>query len=386
MPKWTVSADTKSKSYIIAFSYIDEAGHRQRYRRSAGRALSKKDAEKQASQLYRLYERDKRLFVSEFGTPEGGLEPVRFSALAQRWLDEHVRVALRPSTQRTHEQILRVHLVPFFGCADARGITPARVRAYIAETSAGGLSPKSINNHLSVLSAMLDYAREPLGLIGENPMRKISALKLGDQGFEWLDAEDADRFLDAVLALDPDSYAVFLTALRTGLRLGELCALRWMDVDLRAASILVRHSLYQGRLGPTKGGRVRRVPVPPSVVAELARGAPSGRCPDGYVFTTAAGATLSRDRLKHPHARAARAIGRPGLRFHDLRHSYASQLVRRGAPLNAVKDLLGHADIKTTLRYAHIARSHLDELVQGLDRQPVPAADLEVIGGGRCQE
>ena len=366
MSKWNVYKDTKSPSYIIDFTYQDERGARRRYRKSAGRGVTKKDAERQAAQLFRLHDRDPRAFVETFARAPTTRMYVR--VVAARWISEHVEVRLRASTRRTHEQILRVHLEPWFGDREVGTVTVADVAGYVAAKRAAGLSPKSVNNHLSVLSSILDHA-VLLGHASANVTRDVDPLPIHDQGYEWLDRAESERFLRAVQDRDPALYGVFLTALRTGLRQGELCALRWMDVDLDRSQIVVKHSAFDGVLGPTKGGRTRRVPLPGDLVAYLASRRHAD--PAAFVFLDARGDPFTRNTLKNAHMRAAKAIGRPALTYHGLRHSYASQLVAAGAPLNAVKELLGHTDFKTTLRYAHVAPDHLDRLVQVLATQPM---------------
>ncbi len=378
--KWTVSQDTKSDSWMIAFSYRDADGNLKRYRKSAGRGVTRKEAERQAADLVRLHDRDRRLFVDEFVAQKPKVVPVAFSGLADRWFREHVAVKLRATTVRTHEQILRVHLVPHFADRDARGISRADVSTYVATKVREGLNPKSVNNHLSVLRSLFDFGRETLAMLTENPLAGLDPLKVGDQGFGYLSAENSDRYLAAVALRDPDHYAILATALRAGLRQGELCALRWRDVDMVRGELIVARSVFRDTEGPTKGNRVRRVSLSPHLREVLISHRPEGAQLSDLVFPNREGGHLNGDMLKHPHRRAAIAVGQPTLRFHDLRHSFASQLVQSGAPLHAVQQLLGHADIKITLRYAHLAPDNLAGWVAALDGK---APALRVLAGGQ---
>lgn len=374
MSKWTVSQDTKSDSWIIGFSYRDTDGNLKRYRKSAGRGVTRKQAEKQAADLVRLHDKDKRQFVNEFVAPKPKVVPVAFSGLADRWFREHVAVKLRATTIRTHEQIIRVHLVPWFGHRDARGITRADISAYVAAKVGEGLKPKSVNNHTSVIRSMFDFGRDTLAVLTDNPLTGVDPLKVGDQGFDYLNSADAARYLAAVARRDPKFHAILTTALRAGLRQGELCALRWTDADFARGQLIVARSVFRGVEGPTKGNRVRRVPMSPELRGVLAAHRPDDARPADLVFPNAEGGHLNGDRLKHAHRRAAIAIDRPLLRFHDLRHSFASQLVQAGTPLNAVQQLLGHADLKITLRYAHLAPDNLAGWVAALDGPRPPLA------------
>lgn len=205
-----------------------------------------------------------------------------------------------------------------------------------------------------MLSSVFDFAKRR-EWFDQNPAKGAELPKVTDVGFDWLDAEASDRFVAAVRELDPKHADLFLVALRTGMRQGELLALRWGDLRFTADgagdSIAVRHSLHNGVLGPTKSGKPRHVAMHPDArTALLPRRGSDG----AFVFAQADGSPLTGNIVKNPMRRAAEAIERPELHFHCLRHSFASQLVMNGVPLQAVQKLLGHADIKMTLRYAHL--------------------------------
>lgn len=351
--RWTVNKDTKSESFIIAFAYKDEHGVARRYRATAGRGLTRRQAEERARALYLEMQKDPTAFVERFVTKAPKVHALPFADVAATFLADHV-TGLRPSTQRTHEQVLRVHLVPAFGGGDLREVTWPAIDAYIARKRREGLSAKSIANHVSVLSSVFDFAKRR-EWFDQNPAKGAGLPKVTDVGFNWLDAEASDRFLAAVRELDPKHADLFLVALRTGMRQGELLALRWGDLRFTADgagdSIAVRHSLHNGVLGPTKSGKPRHVAVHPDVRAAVH---PRRGSDGAFIFAQADGSPLTGNILKNPMRRAAEAIERPKLHFHCLRHRFASQLVRNGVPLQAVQKLLGHADLKMTLRYAHL--------------------------------
>lgn len=360
---WTVRKDSKSDSYLIDFSYRDKHGTLRRYRRSAGKGVSKRDAEQKARGLFHAMQRDPLAFVGSFveGRRPSAAHP--FKDIAGLYFEDKVRLEFKESTQRTHEQIMRVHLVPHFGSIDLRSIDAAAVVHYRAEKLRAGKSRKSVNNHVSVLSCIFRYAIK-LGKCKANPARVEDPLKVPDRGTDWLDRDADAAFRAAIQTRDPHYYPFFLAALRTGMRQGELFALRWSSVDLEARQITVREADYRGTVSSTKGNRVRSVAMTPELVAALR---PLRGLPDALVFTRPDGRPLTGNVVKHPHSRATTAIGRPSVRFHDLRHSYASQLVAAGVHLQAVKALLGHTEIKTTERYAHLGDQVLTEAVGRLD-------------------
>ena len=146
---------------------------------------------------------------------------------------------------------------------------------------------------------------------------------------------------------------MIIVGLTTGLRQGELLALRWEDVDLVSGRLLVRRAVTRGVIGTPKSGKSREIPLG----RRGARGAQAHRHLRGeLVFCDDGGRMLTQGRVQVA-ARGARAR-RPGLRrigWHVLRHTFASHLVMRGAPLKAVQELLGHATIEMTMRYAHLS-------------------------------
>lgn len=212
------------------------------------------------------------------------------------------------------------------------------------------LSKKTVNNHLSVMSSLFTFAVDRQW-VEENPAEG-QRLKTENVGYGCLNREEAVDFLAAVQEADPFYYPIFLAALRTGMRQGELLALRWQDVrlDLPAPVIVVRRSLSHGFLSSTKGNRVRRIPLH-SELSELLRSRIG--TPESLVFHAPGGGALTGNILKNPMRRAKTSIGRPELRFHDLRHSFATQLTAAGIGLQVVQKLLGHSEITTTVKYSH---------------------------------
>lgn len=146
--------------------------------------------------------------------------------------------------------------------------------------------------------------------------------------------------------------------------MGELLALRWKDVDLKAGRIVVRRTLWNGQEGSPKGGRSRRVDLGDQVLATLTA---HRHLRGSYVFCHADGSRLSHSEVKDVVPNACRRAGlakRPTT--HGLRHTYASHLVMRGVPLAVIRELLGHADLTMVLR-AHLVPEVKHAAVQVLD-------------------
>jgi integrase len=157
---------------------------------------------------------------------------------------------------------------------------------------------------------------------------------------------------------------MILVALRTGMRIGELMALQWQDVDLVAGRITVRHNVVWGHHGTPKSGKPREIPLSNDALAALKshrhlRGA--------LVFCDDGGHLLTEGEVRHPLWRACKRAGLRQITWHVCRHSFASHLVMRGVPIRAVQELMGHSTILMTMRYAHLAPEVTRDAVQLLD-------------------
>lgn len=328
--------------------------------------------------------------------PEKAATP--FREFAVEWLKTYSVVNNKPSEVIAKESTLRVHLIPFFEKFHLHEITSRDIERYKAEkiTHAAGvpakakdvaakngqaktktLSRKSINNHLTVLHKLLVTAEE-WGLVEKVP--RVRRLQTGPHKFDWLNAEESTRFLVAVEKQYPQWYALFLTALRTGLRRGELFALHWSDVDLVARTLTVRHSVFRGKLNSPKNGKERTVPLTSRLV-EVLKGHRAKTLLKGDLVFPADDGTLSihQDHVDRPLKGALKLAGLRNIRFHDLRHAFASQLVSAGRSIKEVQELLGHETIQMTMRYAHLAPERMRDAVESLET-PVQAGPRREVG------
>lgn len=192
----------------------------------------------------------------------------------------------------------------------------------------------------------------------------IEWVKVPEADFDYLSFEEADR----LLKVPRDEWrTMILVAIRTGLRFGELLALRWEDVDFKRRLIAVRQNYVRGEFKKPKGGRTRYVPMTPDVVKEL-QSHNHERGP--LVFCDFEGRVLVRHRVVRALEVRLQMIGlgERCMGWHDLRHTYASHLVMAGTDIYVVQRLLGHRSIKTTERYVHLAPDFVQDAVAALDR------------------
>jgi len=276
-----------------------------------------------------------------------------FQEFSKQWFEVYVKNNNKYSEATNKASILKTHLVPFFGPKRLDQINGLDIENFKAKEIKAGLSYKSINNFLIVISRCLKVAQE-WEIIERVP--RIKLLKVQAQKFDHLSEEECQLLLDKSDGLLRD---LILVALKTGLRFGELIALEWKDIDLANRQMTVRQSIYRGRLGGTKSNKIRFVPLLDDVCETLK----SRLSKNSFVFIKDNGDWLSPMLcLRWLH----RACDRAGIRkvgWHTLRHTFASQLAQHGVSITIVKDLLGHSDIRTTMRYSHLTTSATREAV-----------------------
>lgn len=283
----------------------------------------------------------------------------------------------KPSTVCAKRSVLDTHLLPYFGTMRLEAITPAEIEKYKAVRVRAGLSPKSVNNQLTVLRKLLNLAAE-WGELGHAP--RIRALRDEPKEIRFLSFDEEPRFLAAA---PREWFPMVHTALKTGLRVGELLALKWEDVDLVVGRLVVRRTLWRGFEGSPKGGRSREVSLSDNAIAVLKGHRAATLLKSPYVFCSANGDRLTHSEVKNVVPSICKKAGlAKRLTTHDLRHSFASHLVMRGVTLKAVQELLGHTSIEMTLRYAHLSPDVKRDAVKLLDQAPSARAAGDILETG----
>ena len=202
------------------------------------------------------------------------------------------------------------------------------------------------------LNGIFKRARKVYGL-PRNPAAEVEKLREPRYSdLEVFSPEEVHALVRAA-ATEQDA-ALFLTAAFTGLRLGELLALRWRDVDFAGRVARVRASYSHGALTTPKSGKVRSVPLGGDVAAALARLGDGSRwtADDDLVFAGELGGFLDGSALRRRYKAALKRAGLRPLRFHDLRHTFGTRMIGR-ADILRVKEWMGHANVQTTMRYLH---------------------------------
>jgi len=317
---------------------------------------------------------------------------VTFREVAHAWLVQlEKEQGAKPSTLQDYRYMLAEPGTPHrrgggvsrglvmaqLGDAPASRVSTRQVSALMRELQDSGVSPRTVNKHRQVLSAIFNYGRrEDTFALPANPVSATTKRRepppavldfyepgevevlaqaaaagahrgpqpadLGPDEIEWRAREDAQ---DAEL---------FRLAAFTGLRLGELLALRWEDADLDGRRLIVHRAVSAGVEGPTKSWQARFVPMadPAAAALERLRAREHYTQRDDYVFCSRLGRRLDASAVRRRFKRARDAAGLRPLRFHGLRHG-AGSLVARHADARFVQQFLGHSRITTTERYMH---------------------------------
>jgi integrase len=330
------------------------------------RALGPKRAAGSRDGLTRTQaEAELRRRMQEGAVAVGRAERKNLAEAGGRYMEHLATVKLRKRTTiQDYRGYLRRHLVPHFGERTLDRIEPDDVERYMHDKLAT-LAPKTVANHLTFLHGLFAFAlrrrwakTNPVALVDRPPAAPRHGRRIS-----FLQPVEVEALLHAVPDddLGATDAVLYLCAVTTGLRQGELLALKWLDVDWLACRIRVADNFPRGRGGVAdtpKSHCLRSVPMADRLAGELERHFQHSRwCSDEDLV------------FGHPHtglvydASALRGrfygcLERAGLRritFHELRHTFGTQMAAAGAPLRAIQEWMGHSDAKTTEIYAHYA-------------------------------
>lgn len=306
--------------------------------------------------------------------------PKTFDELSAYWLDTR---AVAKRSRADDVSILRAHLTPTFSGMLIADIGVEHVDRFAAARR--HLDDKTVHNHLTLLKSMLNVAVE-LGWLIKVPRIRKPRIRMFNADFRYLRTDDeVRRFLIAARDEHEHVFVFYATAIFTGMRAGEIAALRWSDIDFGQEHISVQRS-YDG---PTKAGDVRYVPLlnALSPILKAWRLRQSG----DLVFTNELGGMFGksarifqevlrrvRDRAGFSDVTTTKGRKKPYVVFHDLRHTFASHYMMKGGDLFRLQRILGHKDTAMTCRYSHLAPhafagdySRMDALVPAPSSAPV---------------
>jgi integrase len=300
---------------------------------------------------------------------------ISLGELLRQWVKEYASMNTTDRTQESYTSIVERHLIPGLGRVSLIELQAQHIQSYYAKKLAdgradgkGGLSARSVVYHHRILSSALDYAVK-MGLVVRNVAKVVEPPRVARVTMQTLSPEEVSRFLD--IARDTDYYVYFATLLYTGLRRGELLALRWRNLDLGSGKLSVVETAYrlgsgEYRIKEPKTAQSRRTVILPPSLVELLRGyrfdqellriqLGIGLNADDFVFIRPDGSPVNPNAITLAFRRIIKRAGLKDIRIHDLRHTHASLMLKAGIHPKVVSERLGHANIGITLDlYSHV--------------------------------
>jgi integrase len=314
---------------------------------------------------------------------DGGLvfdaDNLKVGDYLERWLADSVLDTVRPTTR--YEQIVRIHIRPALGAVKLKNLAPVHVRGLYREKLEAGLSARTVQYiHVTLHKALKQAVQD--GLIPRNATEAVKPPQVRREEMRLLSAEQVKVLLET--ACGDRLEALFVLAIHTGLRQGELLGLKWEDVDLEDGTLWVRRTLATAKGGPmlmapkTKGSR-RSVKLTQGAVDAL-RSHLKGQLQEidragslwqenGLMFASEIGEFLDRRYLTSRRFKALlKRAQLPEIRFHDLRHTCATLLLSSNVNPKIVSEMLGHATIAITLdTYSHVLPNMRDQAAAAME-------------------
>lgn len=330
----------------------------------------KGDAQRRLTEL--LSSLDKGVY-----TPPGRLT---VADLFAQWRDGYVRTNCSMRTLDAIESIAKHHLIPALGHVQLKQLQPSMIQAYYSQALEKPLSARSVHYHHRILKQSLKYAVRQ-GYLGRNPCELVYPPSPKGKPMRTLTQSEV---MDLLIAASANShYPIIYTAVSTGLRQAELLGLRWRDIDTSSHYISVNRSLYKRRgicefIEPKTSHSRRRVAMTAKLAEFLAEyklerqrlyyQVGKAMTLDDLVFANHEGNPVDPGVLSHVFGKIAKRAGLENVRFHDLRHTFASLMLQRGAKPKVISEALGHASVAFTMDvYSHIIEGMQSEAMALLD-------------------
>jgi integrase len=358
---------TQKKGRAGWYPVLSLPGNKKKWLR---RCFTKREAE-------RLLTQEVSRFQSSGWYPASG---ILFRDFAERWLRECVEGRLKPSTTHGYRSTLCAHLLPAFGFYRLDRITPEVIQAFVTERLKAGMNTSTLNRVIRELHTILERARR-WRYLSENPATVVERPRVRKHPMDYLRPQEIGLLLEAT---PPERRLLFKVAVLTGLRMGELLAMKWEHLDWQSSRYHVTESLWRGRGGfqfvsPKTETSRRTVRLQPGLLEELRvhRGAQDrhrlalgdGYADYGLIFCQSNGRPLDpRNLLQRDFWGALRRAGLRRIRFHDLRHTFAALMIAQGAHAKAIQEAMGHSSITVTMNtYGHLMPRLLEEVADRVE-------------------
>lgn len=290
------------------------------------------------------------------------------------WLEDAARPSIRKSTFYNYEMIVRKHILPYIGGVLLGQLNPGMIQRMLSDLEENKIGARTRQLAYVVLRKALGQAVR-WGYLNQNLCERVDRPAVKPRAMQVLNPQETVLFLKA--ASTDRYYPLFLLAVTTGLRLGELLGLKWADLNTKTRMLSVQRTVYEIKgefeIGHPKTSKGKRAVILPHVAFRalekhrlVAKERPS---PDSWLFCDTLGGLIRRHNFRKRHFKPIlRRAGLPDIRFHDLRHTAATLLLSEGVHPKVVQERLGHAQIGITLdTYSHVLPSMQTEASNKID-------------------
>lgn len=280
---------------------------------------------------------------------------------------------LKRSTLARYTYVLKHYILPVFGAVLLSQLTANQISEFLRRLQKNGLSGKSARDVGVLLKSILRYSAKKLDCPSPGMTVELPAYRRKQIDIFYPD--EIQRFAQMIMDEPTTTGIGILLTLNTGLRLGELCALQYKDIDLRNGVLHVSKTVQRIRSGertclmvlPPKSDSARRtIPLPGDMAALLQKLVQSHPNGENYLLT-GKNVPMEPRTMQYQYRALLKAAGIPYRNFHTLRHTYASRCVERGIDVKSLSEMLGHADVRTTLQvYVHSSLEHKMRVIQSI--------------------
>jgi len=314
----------------------------------------------------------RQVLTEQLGRLNNGRQRPQSSLTLEQFVREHWESVMLPTfkyaTRKHYHYMLKVHILPAFGNTRLREFSRQGIQSFLLGKLRDGLSWETVHHLRCGLSKLLGTAEE-WDYVAENPALKTKLPRREGKTERRALTPEEIRLLVSNLQEPARSLVLLLTA--TGLRIGELLALRWRNLDLKAGMLQVTETVYDGHFDQPKTRKSRRViPIGPDTVRIIERFRPAAVEPEALVFVNGNGKPLDRQNLLNRSVKpACTTLGLTGISWHSFRHCNATLLDSAGTPLGTVQSLLGHATPEMTRSvYLHAVRQDQRQAVRRVEK------------------
>lgn len=389
--------EKKGKNWYVVLELENEDGERRRRWVSAKKelGLAKRPTKPQAEELLDKYLRD--LHDGTYVEPTD----ITVKEYLLQWLEDYAKPNVKPTTYGIYKNMIKKHIIPALGDIELSRLRKSKIKGFLAEKQKDGaradkkpgrLSNRSVEYIYVVLKSVLKHAVED-ELLKKSPAEGITPPRPGKSNIKYWERHQVEKFLRALRETNYKFkkmvfeghrlYALYLLALTTGMRRGEILGLKWNSIDFKKKTIRIRSTLVDTDDGylfqdSTKTGNERTISISNKLAATLdvhkarqsqefmALGRPEKDM--GLVFTTTTGTPISPRNLNRQFQCLLKKFDLPQINFHALRHTCATMLIEDGIDLKTIADLLGHINSSMLLNiYSHVTSKMKDRAVNAFD-------------------